>query len=72
MQDKEQKPIKPNGDEAFAILEYISMEDSTIKKIITVLAKTQIDCFLKWIDDYAEKLGITQEEALNQIIEENK
>jgi hypothetical protein len=66
------KAKKPNSKEAHAVLEFIAMEPCRAKINMEALWHKEIQSFLKWIDDYAEKLGITQEEALNQIIEENK
>lgn len=69
MENKELKPRQPNQEQASALLEYIGMEDCMTKKIITVISGKKIKRYLKWVDNYAEELNLTQEEALNKIIE---
>jgi hypothetical protein len=52
-----------------ALLEYIAMEDSRMKNIITVLAKNQIQMYLGYADNYAKSQNLSQEEALLKLIE---
>lgn len=54
---------------AEALLEYIAMEDSKTKNIITVLAKTEIQRYLKHADDFAKSQNLTQEEVLLKFID---
>lgn len=53
---------------AEALLEYIAMEDCRAKIIITVLAKSEIERYLCYVDTYAESLNISQEDALQNLI----
>lgn len=64
MQDKQLTP-----EIAEALLEYIAMEDSRMKNIITVLAKNQIQMYLGYADNYAKSQNLSQEEALLKLIE---
>lgn len=63
------KSKQPNQKQASALLEYIAMEDSKIKEVITTLSGNEIKSFLKWVNNYSKKSGIPQEEILNNIIE---
>ena len=64
MQDKQLTP-----EIAEALLEYIAMEDSKTKNIITVLAKNEIQRYLSYADNYAKSLNLSQEETLQIFIE---
>ena len=63
------KASKPSKVKAMAILEYLSMEECKVKQNIEALCGDEIKQSLKWIDKYCEDNDCTQEEALNEIID---
>ena len=63
MQDKQLTP-----EIAEALLDYIAMEDSRTKNIITVLAKNEIQRYLSYADNYAKSQNLSQEETLLKFI----
>lgn len=66
----QEKGLEITPEMAEALLEYIAMEDCRTKNIITVLAKSQIKHYLRYVDLYAKATNISQEEALQKIIEQ--
>ena len=45
------------------------MEDCKAKENLEALCGKEIQQYLKWLDTYCEDQGITQEQALNSIID---
>lgn len=64
------KTSKPSKAKAKAILEYLAIEDGKAKDNLEVICGEEIKESLKWIDTYCKENACSQEEALNQIIEE--
>ncbi|HSA05877.1 MAG TPA: hypothetical protein P5556_01705 [Candidatus Gastranaerophilales bacterium] len=62
--------LKPNKEKAKAILEYLAMEDCKSKKNMEALCGEEIKQCLKWLDSYCKENSCSQEDALNEIIEE--
>ena len=63
------KTSKPDKHAAKALLEYIAMENCKAKENLEALCGKEIRQYLKWLDTYCEEYGITQEQALNSIID---
>lgn len=63
------KDIRLTPEIAKALLEYIAMEESKEKNIVTVLAKSEIEQYLGYVDAFANSLNISQEDALQRLIE---
>jgi len=63
------EPLKPDRKTALALLEYISYEDSRIKKTVETLSGQQLEKYFEWIDDYCKEYNCTQEQALKRVIE---
>jgi len=59
---------KPNKATAKALLEYIAMEEGKAKENLEALCGKEIEQYFKWLDNYCEENGITQEQALKEII----
>lgn len=51
------------------LLEYIAMEDCRAKRNIDALCGKKINSYLKKIDKYCEKEGLTREQVLVNIFE---
>lgn len=62
------KTSKPSKATAKALLEYIAMEDCKAKENMEALCGKEIEQYFKWLDDYCEENGTTQEHALKEII----
>lgn len=56
---------------AAALLEYIAMEDCKTKQNMAAICGDKISEYLKLIDECAKEYKLTQEDVLNQIIENN-
>jgi len=62
---------KPNKAKAKAILEYLAMEDGKSKQNLEALCGVEIKQYLKWINSYCNENDCSQEEALNEIIDDD-
>lgn len=62
------KTSKPSKATAKALLEYIAMEDCKAKENMEALCCKEIEQYFKWLDNYCEENGTTQEQALQEII----
>jgi len=63
------KISKPTKATAKALLEYIAMENCRAKENLETLCGKEIEQYFKWLDNYCEENGITQEQALKEIID---
>jgi len=63
------KTSKPTKATAKALLEYIAMENCRAKENLEALCGKEIEQYFKWLDNYCEENGITQEQALKEIID---
>lgn len=63
------KTSKPDRRIAQALLEYIAMDDGKAKENMEIVCGNEIKQYFKWLDSYCEKNGLTQEQALNHIID---
>lgn len=65
------KTSKPDKATAQALLEYIAMDEGKAKENFKILCRKELQQYFRWIDDYCEENGCTQEQALNEIIEDD-
>lgn len=63
------KTSKPDKRIAQALLEYIAMEDGKAKENMEIICGNEIKQYFEWLDSYCKNNTLTQEQALNNIIE---
>lgn len=61
--------LKLSKGVARVLLEYIAMEDCRAKRNMEALCGRKINSYLKKIDEYCKKEGLTQEQVLINIFE---
>jgi len=62
------KTSKPDKKTAQAFLEYIAMEEGRTKINIKILCGEEIKQYMNWLDEYCKENACSQEQALNEIL----
>ena len=63
------KTSKPDKHEAALLLDYLGWDQSKPKQNLEKLCGEEIEQYMKWLEYYCKKTGMTQEQALKEIIE---
>jgi len=64
------KTSKPDKHEATLLLDYLGWNQSKPRQNLEKLCGEEIQQYLKWLEYYCKKYGMTQEQALREIIED--
>jgi len=63
------KTFKPDKLAASLLLDYLGWEESQSKQNLEKICGEEIRQYLKWLEYYCQKEGMTKEQALREIIE---